>query len=135
MRRPAIRLTCCLCRRPVGRATDVYALDGEWQRRYPKMTGILACPRCVRLEWSCRRSVGPFAAGHVLSITHPGTDFDSWDHILRFGTQAAMVTLFPASGILQGADEYLRYMAGRDGGNPVLKRGIRDAIGRSGAYA
>jgi hypothetical protein len=136
MRRPAIGLTCCLCRRPAGQAGEIYAVDAEWQRRFPEMTGMLACRRCVKRRWCCRPRAGvPFPAGHILSVKYPGMDFDSWDHILRYGTPAAMVTQFPEAGIVQGAGEYLRYMAGRDRGNPVLKQGIREAVGRAAARA
>jgi len=38
-----LRIACCLCRKPMPQAKDVYALDEEWQRRFPDMIGTLAC--------------------------------------------------------------------------------------------
>ncbi|AGL15148.1 hypothetical protein L083_1638 [Actinoplanes sp. N902-109] len=35
MSTPRLHLTCCLCRKPIPQNADVYALDHEWQRRYP----------------------------------------------------------------------------------------------------
>ncbi|MFI1583792.1 ATP-binding cassette domain-containing protein [Embleya sp. NPDC020630] len=61
------RLACCLCRKPIPLSTDVYALDAEWQRRYPHMRGILACRRCaLSTGWSsCEVAAGVCADGHI----------------------------------------------------------------------
>jgi len=47
MSRPRFRIACCLCGQPIPLQRDVYALDAEWQRRFPRMVGTLACGRCV----------------------------------------------------------------------------------------
>ena len=42
MLRPRPTIACCLCGRTIPRASAAYALDGEWERRFPRMTGMLA---------------------------------------------------------------------------------------------
>lgn len=32
---PSFRINCCLCRKPIPKRQDVYALDDEWRRRFP----------------------------------------------------------------------------------------------------
>ncbi|WP_410643634.1 hypothetical protein [Amycolatopsis sp. lyj-346] len=39
-----------------------------------------------------------------------------------------MVMVHPYSGVLQGAEEYLRWQLGRPGPNNDLTKGIRDAL-------
>lgn len=56
---PDFRLACCMCRNPIPSHSDVYALDAEWQRRYPRMVGTLACQGCaLGTHWSCRQRDG-----------------------------------------------------------------------------
>lgn len=55
MLRPKFRITCCLCGKAVPLASDVFALDAEWQRRFQQMRGTLACSRCATgTEWTCQ---------------------------------------------------------------------------------
>ncbi|WP_223874705.1 hypothetical protein [Salinispora oceanensis] len=69
MSAPRLRITCCLCRKPVPRKSDVYALDLEWQRRYPQMAGILACGTCAVSStyfFRCRRTHNDaYVPGHL----------------------------------------------------------------------
>ncbi|MFD9271600.1 hypothetical protein ACFWB1_39210 [Streptomyces goshikiensis] len=107
------RISCCLCRKNIPLAGDVIALDGEWQRRYPDMLGTLACERCViDYGWSCcTTSKGGFVDGHVAAPADE-VDTDSWSHHLDRGTHRALVAGHPRSGLLQGAELYLRWRAG-----------------------
>lgn len=46
------RIACCKCGKPIPLTQNVYALDGEWQRRFPTMRGTLAYQRCaLRTTW------------------------------------------------------------------------------------
>ncbi len=109
MRRPDFRLTCCLCRRPIPRGADAYALDAEWRRRFRNMKGTLACGLCAteRHQWECGRH------GHWRGLH---SFLDGISHIEDEGTQRAMVLLFPASAIRQGAAAYLAWWVARFGG-------------------
>ncbi|MFI9779214.1 hypothetical protein ACIHCV_31690 [Streptomyces sp. NPDC051956] len=58
---------------------DVYALDQEWQRRFPAMRGVLACYTCaLRTPWKCEKPGGRECVDSHISV--PGaertTDFD-----------------------------------------------------------
>lgn len=94
---PDQHITCCLCGGPVPPNSDVYALDEEWHRRYPRMRGVLACYRCVLYEhrWICRSAHRTFVIGHR-PARHccPQRDTDSWSHILDQGTPAAMARAY-----------------------------------------
>lgn len=131
---PKFRVACCLCGKPVSLASDVYALDAEWQRRFPDMTGTLGCQRCAvnRNYWRCERPDGTFVAGHRPATRRPGvgSDFDSWCHIEAWGTHVAMVTRYPWSSLQQGAEDYLRHTAGRRGLDLEFVRQIQDALDR-----
>ncbi|MFE1036764.1 hypothetical protein ACFW40_33345 [Streptomyces sp. NPDC058807] len=107
------RIRCCLCANNIPLAGDVIALDGEWQRRYPDMRGTLACARCVSdYGWNCCTTPeGGFVDGHV-AAPEDQVDVDSWSHHLERGTHRSLVTLYPRSGLLQGAEPYLRWLAG-----------------------
>lgn len=76
MSAPRLRITCCLCRKPVPLKSDVYALDLEWQRRYPQMVGILACDTCAVSStyfFRCRRTHNDaYVPGHP-SPASPGS--------------------------------------------------------------
>lgn len=77
-RNEGFRLACCMCREPVPYHSDVYALDAEWQRRYPTMVGVLACQRCaLDTNWSCRQRDGlTYVDGHIPAPhgRYPGRD-------------------------------------------------------------
>ena len=130
MPRPRPSIACCLCGKAIPQASDAHALDGEWERRFPRMTGMLACGRCVLAnEWACRAPGGGFADGHIPSVNHPGSgDFDSWSHVLGFGTHAAMVIRYPSSGLLQGAEGYLRAAARSQRTSPSVRRRLQSAL-------
>ncbi|GAA2798889.1 hypothetical protein GCM10010470_37580 [Saccharopolyspora taberi] len=133
MPRPRFRIACCLCGKPIPQASDVYALDEEWKRRFPEMTGVLACDKCAVSgnQWRCRTADGSFVAGHRRAAGRPETrDHDSWDHIEAIGTQIAMVCTYPWSGLRQGAEEYLRYTARRPGLDQEVAQRIEDALHR-----
>lgn len=123
MTRPRFRLVCCLCRKPAAASRDIYGLDAEWQRRFPDMVGTLACQTCaLRTQWSCRQPPDDsFVDGHIRAVNHSGdvrsvrSDYDSWCHIPASGTHIGLVQMRPWSGLLQGAEEYLRHCAGRPG--------------------
>jgi hypothetical protein len=53
----------------------------------------------------------------------------------KFGTHAAMVVSFPYSGLLQGAEDYLRHFLGRPHVDRDLAEAIRDAFDRRDAPA
>ena len=123
------RIACCRCRKPIPLSQDIYHLDAEWQRRYPAMHGTLACHKCsVGTEWRCTVR-GSFVDGHIPAVQSPGVpDFDSWSHISAEGTHAAMVVGFPHSGLLQGAEDYLRSLVQRKGVNPEVAESMRSAL-------
>lgn len=132
MPRPKFRIACCLCGKPIPQTQDIYALDSEWQRRFPKMVGTLSCGRCAVSDnvWSCRTPRGTHVAGHQPSERDGDHCDDSWDHITSWGTHVAMVLSNPWSGLLQGAQEYLRYTAGRRGTATDVARELRDVLAR-----
>nr|BFD96347.1 hypothetical protein KitaXyl93_77070 [Kitasatospora sp. Xyl93] len=117
---PAFRILCCRCGKPVRLSEDVYALDGEWQRRHPGMRGVLACQDCaLRGGWGfCEPRGGTLPQGHV-QFADWTDGCDSWNHVLMPGTHKAMVRLYPWSGLVQGAEPYLRHVAGRSGPQSV----------------
>jgi len=109
----AFRIKCCLCRKNIPLAGDVIALDAEWQRRYPAMHGTLACERCaIDYGWNCCTTAkGAFVDGHI-AAPEDEVDVDSISHQLERGTHRALVLTYPRSGLLQGAEPYLRWRAG-----------------------
>lgn len=137
----AFRIRCCLCAKNIPLRGDVVALDGEWQRRYPDMVGTLACERCViDRGWNCcTADRGGFVAGHI-AAPEDQVDVDSWSHHLDRGTHRALVNLYPRSGLLQGAEPYLRWLASDRYTLPEVAARLREAleefdarVGRSGA--
>ena len=134
--RPNFRVICCLGGEPIPLASDVYALDEEWRRRFPQMLGILACGRCAlhRNRWSCRTRAGAFVDGHFRAAGRPeGRDHDSWDHIQGQGTHVGMVVSHPWSGVLQGAEDYLRRAVRRPGLDREAVQRIQDALDPTGS--
>jgi hypothetical protein len=128
-RRPDFRLACCLCRRPIPQASDVYALDAEWQRRFPQMTGVLACGGCAveTNNWTCHTSEGTYVLGHVRAADHSEErDYDSWCHIEAHGTHAVMVRSYPLSALEQGAGDYLRWFARQPTNSRVHARTLKE---------
>lgn len=125
--RPKFRLTCCLCDRPVPLASDVYALDAEWQRRFPQMTGVLACGECAvsTHEWACHTTGGEFVPGH-LPMPAGRSDLDSWSHIEAQGTHTAMARSYPWSALQQGAGDYLRWLASIPTNSRVMARDLKE---------
>ncbi|WP_128380366.1 hypothetical protein [Streptomyces cavernae] len=125
--RVPFRIACCLCGKNIPLTQDIYALDQEWERRYPAMLGTLACPKCaLTTSWSCTARDGSFVDGHIPSAK--GTDFDAWSHILGNGTHRAMVLSYPRSGLLQGAEAYLRTAAERRTTHPKVAAQLRAAL-------
>lgn len=127
---PAVfALRCCLCGSTVPQAQDVYALDAEWERRFPGMTGTLACEQCALFttKWSCRHpGTGTYVAGHI-----PAAEdrcFDSWNHVGPHGTQRGMMCLHPHSALLQGGEPYLRDLSARGGATAALAARIDAAL-------
>ncbi|MFD9114644.1 hypothetical protein [Streptomyces bottropensis] len=125
----AFRISCCLCRKNIPLAGDVIALDAEWQRRYPDMHGTLACERCViEYGWNCCTTTkGAFVDGHI-AAPEDQVDVDSWSHHLERGTHRALVLAYPRSGLLQGAEPYLRWRAGHKGTAPEIAAMLRTVI-------
>ncbi|WP_412075606.1 hypothetical protein ACLF6K_06730 [Streptomyces xanthophaeus] len=104
------RIKCCLCRKTVPPSQDAYALDEEWQRRFPDMYGTIACWTCAMgTYWTCTQEDGTFVEGHVAALAAP--DIDAFNHVITWGTHVAMVLAYPRSGMLQGAEAYLRHKA------------------------
>jgi hypothetical protein len=123
---PALILSCCRCGKRLPQAKDVYVLDDEWARRYPRMTGRIACYDCsLGTEWTCRAHSGkpsadtahPFVAGHIASaFAPPDRDFDSWSHISPPSTLKAAARKYPEHAITQGGEAYIRWVVQRYGG-------------------
>jgi hypothetical protein len=128
---PDFRIACCLCRKPIPRASDAYALDAEWQRRFPDMVGTLACTCAVSIYWRCRTAAGVFVAGHRLSTrVREANDQDAWHHIDGHGTHIGMVQAHPEAGAQQGAADYLRHVLQRPYVDPQAAQRIHAALTR-----
>jgi hypothetical protein len=129
LRASEIRLVCCLCEQKIPSTTDVCALDAEWHRRYPAMTGSLACNHCVyedkRHFWKCSED-DQYPQGHVPSRT--GRCYDSTDHVDDMGSPEAIVMLYPQYARQQGAEDYLRAMLRRPGLSDDIGRAIKQAL-------
>lgn len=131
---PRLRLTCCLCRKPIAYRTDVYALDAEWQRRYPQMVGTLACVNCAvgdkQYYFRCEQPDGTYVDGHLPPADGDDEHFDAWSHVAAFGTQTALVYSHPWSAVQQGAEDWLRHAVQRPQLNNEVRAGIQDALDR-----
>ena len=129
----SLRITCCLCDKPIARSSDIFALDAEWQRRFPRMTGALACRTCaLNTEWRCRTATDDeFVEGHIPAGGQESEwDIDGWSHIEAHGTHTAMVISYPWSGLLQGGEDYLRRALRRPQLDPDVARRLRDTLDR-----
>ena len=116
--KPKLRITCCLCAKPIPARADVYLLDDEWARRYPRMRGRIACSHCSLGGpfWDCEDARGNYARGHVpIPDRRADKPCDAWDHIAGHGTQAWAVRAAPESGVIQGAENHLRWIVWRWG--------------------
>ncbi|MGQ4732665.1 hypothetical protein ACUN3E_34040 [Streptomyces sp. Ju416(a)] len=95
------------------------------------MVGTLACHDCaLRTYWSCTGHDGAYADGHIPAPRHYSNPdcIDAWSHVSAPGTHRAMVVMSPCSGLLQGAEAYLRSVATRRGVDPETAAGVREAI-------
>ncbi|GAA1074733.1 hypothetical protein [Nocardiopsis metallicus] len=115
---PKFRLTCCLCDKLIPLNKDVQVLDAEWLRRFPHARGTFSCFTCVsRNHWSCKKPGGDYVEGHIPAVDEvtgePKPDADSINHLLTPGTHKGAVQAHPWSGLVQGAEEYLRHRAQR----------------------
>ncbi|WP_411152622.1 hypothetical protein [Streptomyces sp. A30] len=118
----AFRIRCCKCGKNIPLAQDIYELDQEWQRRFPSMTGTLACPRCaLHTHWLCTNRDGSYVDGHIAAAPDC---FDAWSHVSPPGTHRARVLSSPRSGLLQGAEAYLRSAATRKGTHAAMLRTV-----------
>ncbi|MFE5118306.1 hypothetical protein [Streptomyces sp. NPDC056669] len=119
----AFRIKCCRCRKNLPLAQDVYELDAEWRRRFPRMVGTLACSRCAeKTHWCCTNPDGSYSD----DIPAAGARcFDAWSHISYSGSHQVMVLRLPRSGLLQGAEPYVRTVAARKG---ALAATVREAL-------
>ena len=130
--RPKFRLTCGACRRQIALAADVYLVDHEWERRYPrKMSGRIICLRCSNEQQDrCTLPSGAFIDGHV-RVEIPGrTDIDLVSHLLRRATQRAAVMRDPVSGVAQGAREWVLVVLTDERLDPSLRESFSMAVGR-----
>ncbi|MCK9932540.1 hypothetical protein MXD62_36290 [Frankia sp. Mgl5] len=136
MTRPRFLLACCLCRRTIPPDSDAYALDREWVRRFPLMVGTIACPACALHDftWGCHNREDQFVEGH-LPVADGGPDIDSWSHIEKYGSQGGIILTHPESGLLQGAEDYLRHIAGRQGLDAAFTRRLQAALDAWDAYS
>ncbi|GHB31054.1 hypothetical protein [Streptomyces chryseus] len=123
----AFRISCCLCRKNIPLTGDVFALDAEWQRRFPAMVGTLACRSCAMgTTWRCTSRDGSFVDGHI--PVADGPCFDAWNHVSSPGTHRGMVQGHPRSGLIQGAGAYLRSVAARKDTVPEYAAMLRTVI-------
>lgn len=98
------------------------------------MNGTLACGCALKISWQCHSPGGGYVEGHIPAVDRTGEpkpsnrDFDAWSHIGPPGTQVARVLINPWSGLLQGAEEYLRYTAQRRGVDPAVAQTLRTVL-------
>lgn len=55
-------------------------------------------------------------------------DHDSWSHVGPSGTHVALVIEYPESGLVQGAEEYLRHVAQRGGVDGEVAQRLRAVL-------
>jgi hypothetical protein len=131
------RVACCLCRRPIPPAQDVFALDAEWQRRFPSMIGVLACEECVlEADWKCQDETGDYVPGHIPATgsSSGAEDFDSWSHLPEQGSQSAMAQRYPHSASEPVAKDHPRRGAARKSTSIVLAEQRTELMGLIDAW-
>lgn len=131
-RQPEFRIACCLCGRPIVKSATHHGLDQEWKRRFPGLPGSLAHERCAvyKFQWNCQ-DAGRYPVGHQAPDRRPDRIcYDAWDHLNGEGTQKAMTTLMPWSGLLQGAEQYLRHVAGWHVTNSATRQELQGVLER-----
>lgn len=72
--------SCAFCHQTFRKKDDVWVLDAEWLRRFPRLSSRLACTSCALLDrwFAC----GPNDPGHIPDPERcPIGDGDSWSHI------------------------------------------------------
>ncbi|MFJ4710129.1 hypothetical protein ACIP6I_35590 [Streptomyces anulatus] len=125
------RIRCCRCGKNIPLAQDIYELDAEWQRRFPDMVGTLACHDCaLHTYWICTGPDGAYVDGHIPPPRHYSNPdcLDAWNHVSAPGTHRARVVMSPRSGLLQGAEPYLRSVAASRGTSAVLTVRLHTAL-------
>ncbi|MFD8622091.1 hypothetical protein [Streptomyces sp. NPDC059513] len=125
------RIRCCRCGQNIRLAQDIYELDAEWQRRFPDMVGTLACHDCaLRTYWICTGPDGAYVDGQIPAPRHYSAPdcFDALSNVSAPGTARARVAMSPRSGLLQGAEAYLRSLATRRGVNLETAAEVRAAL-------
>lgn len=115
---PKFRLTCCLCGKLLPLNKNVQVLDAEWLRRFPHARGTFSCFTCVsRNHWWYKKPGGGYVDGHIPAVDEntgePKPDADAVNHLLTPGTHVGVVPAHPWSGLLQGAEKYLRHRSQR----------------------
>ena len=126
-------LRCCLCRRPVPRADLVYALDGEWGRRYQGMRGRLSCRQCVtHYEFACGLDLlthpDPQLATQPL-IDDPQMQCSSWHQVVDRGPLKAMLREYPTAAVQQGARQYIEFLVKRHQLSATTMAKVHRALG------
>ncbi len=126
-------LRCCLCRRPVPRADLVYALDGEWGRRYHGLRGRLSCRQCVtNYEFACDLDLLSHLDPHLATeppIDDPQLQCNSWRHIVDRGPLKAMLREYPTAAVQQGARQYIEFLVRRHQLSATTMAKVHRALG------
>lgn len=85
---------------------EFHAVSAAYRRSGHRIRCVIDC------GWNCCTTTrGGFVDGHV-AAPEDQVDVDSWSHQLERGTHRALVVIHPGAGLLQGADPYLRWLAG-----------------------
>ncbi|AUY53712.1 hypothetical protein EH183_38330 [Streptomyces sp. CB01881] len=102
---PAFRILCCRCGKPVRLSEDVYALDGEWQRRRGGSgSRLLTRPLRLRAVARCPRWSRPATRRRARSTwSRPGS------HRLPWSGGALAGRVPPAGHRLQPGQASTRY--------------------------
>jgi hypothetical protein len=124
-KRPAFRLICCLCQKPIPRRQDVYPLDAEWKRRFPAMNGQLACDKCALRAnlWICNWG-DPNHIPQTKFSNRPVKCIDSWSHVEPQCTHIAAMLRYPESARIQGGSEYIKWAIER---RPTILKDWKEA--------
>jgi len=65
--------------------------------------------------------------GHI-AAPEDNVDVDSWSHHLERGTHRALAVAYPRSGLLQGAEPYLRWLAHHKHTRSDVAATLREAL-------